>query len=201
MGLIKKSRARICIGATWILAALALTFSAPAQGQSHAIDPAKSTMTVRVYKAGLLSAFGHDHEISAPLTAGSVDVQARKVELSVSTGALRVQDAKISDKDRQSIQTTMLGPEVLDAANYKEIRFRSTSALAGEAGAWKVAGQLTLHGATKPVSMDVHEKDGHYSGSCRFNITDFGIKPVKVAGGTVKVKDEVQVDFDIQTAR
>jgi hypothetical protein len=31
--------------------------------------------------------------------------------------------------------------------------------------------------------------------------SDFGIKPVKVAGGTVKVKDEVRIEFDIQLAK
>jgi polyisoprenoid-binding protein YceI len=157
-------------------------------------------MTVRVYKAGILSAFGHDHEISAPLSGGTVNVEGRKVELQVDTGALRVQDPKASGKDRAEIQATMLGPEVLDAANYKEIRFRSTSAEPAGAGAWRVKGELTLHGETRPVSMEVHERGGHYAGACRFHITDFGIKPVKVAGGTVRVKDEVQVEFDIQLA-
>jgi hypothetical protein len=31
--------------------------------------------------------------------------------------------------------------------------------------------------------------------------TEFGIKPVKVAGGAVRVKDEIQIDLDIQLAR
>ena len=31
--------------------------------------------------------------------------------------------------------------------------------------------------------MTVQEKDGHYSGTCRFDITRFGIKPVKAADG------------------
>ncbi len=184
-----------------VFAALILACSGPVSGQSHSIDTAKSSMTVHVYKTGVLSAFGHDHEISAPLASGSVDIQGRKVELHVDAGALRVQDPKVSDKDRAEIQTTMLGPEVLDAQNQKEIRFQSTSAEPAGAGAWKLAGQLTLHGMTQPVSMTVQEKDGHYSGTCRFDITRFGIKPVKAAGGAVRVKDEVQVNFDIQLTR
>ncbi len=185
---------------TWVLAAWA-TCAATAAAQPRAIDTTKSQMTIHVYKAGMLSALGHDHEIAAPIESGTVDVQARKVELRVNTGALRVEDAKASEKDRAEIQSTMLGAEVLDASNYKDIRFRSTAAESAGAGAWKVAGELTLHGQTQPVTMDVHERDGHYAGSCRFNITSFGMKPVKVAGGTIKVKDEVQIDFDIQLAR
>ena len=185
----------------WGLAALALACVVSANGQQRAIDTAKSVMTVHVYKAGVLSAFGHDHEIAAPIGGGSVDVEARKVELHVNAGALRVLDPKASDKDRGEIQTKMLGSDVLDAENHKEIGFQSTRAEAAGTGAWKLSGNLTLHGETRPVSLAVREKDGHYSGTCRFNITNFGIKPVKAAGGTVRVKDEVQIDFDVQLAR
>lgn len=180
---------------------LALMACAAAWGQSKPIDTAHSTMTVRVFKAGVLSAFGHDHEIAAPVAEGSVDAGARKVELRVDASALRVADAKASDKDRGEIQATMLGSEVLDAQNFKEIRFRSTRAEQSTPGVWTVAGDLTLHGQTRPVSAQVREKDGRYSGTCKVNITEFGIKPVKAAGGTVRVKDEVQIDFDIQVAR
>jgi polyisoprenoid-binding protein YceI len=130
-----------------------------------------------------------------------VVVVGRKVELRADASALRVQDPKVSNKDRDEIQTNMLGPEVLDAQKHKEISFRSTGVEAAGAGVWKVSGELTLHGATRPVSLEVRERDGHYSGTCRFKITNFGIKPVKAAGGTVRVKDEVQIDFDIQLAR
>ena len=58
-----------------------------------------------------------------------------------------------------------------------------------------------LHGATRTVSVDVREKDGRYTGDCRFKTTAFGIQPVAVAGGTVRVKDEVRIEFDIQLAR
>jgi polyisoprenoid-binding protein YceI len=170
-----------------------------AWAQPKAIDAVHSTMTVHVFKAGMLSAFGHDHEISAPIAEGSVDTAARKVELRVDAGGLRVVDAKASEKDRGEIQTTMLGAEVLDAQKYNEIRFRSTSAQSSP-GAWTVAGDLTLHGQTKAVTVQVREEGGRYSGSCKLKITDFGIAPVKAAGGAVRVKDEVQIDFDIQLA-
>jgi hypothetical protein len=68
-----------------------------------------------------------------------VDVGGHKVELRTNAGALRVRDAKVSDKDRNEIQTNMIGPDVLDAERYKEIGFRSTGAEAAGAGAWKEA--------------------------------------------------------------
>lgn len=168
--------------------------------QPRPIDAAKSTLTVRAYKSGLFSALGHDHEIHAPIAEGSVDAKARKVELQVKAGALRVYDPKGSQEDREKVEKTMLGPEVLDVERHPEIRFRSSGVEPGAENAWNVRGELTLHGATHPVTVEVHERDGHYVGSCRFKQTEFGMKPVKVAGGTVRVKDEVRIEFDIQLA-
>ena len=178
-----------------------LAFAAVAIAQPRSIDTAKSTMTVHAYKAGLLSAFGHDHDIAAPVAAGTVDITGRKVELSVNAAAMRVQDPKASEKDRADVQTNMLGPEVLDTANHKEIRFHSTAAEPAGSGAWKVSGELTIRGTARRVSFEVREHDGRYTGSCKLNITEFGIKPIKAAGGTVRVKDEIQIDFDIQLAK
>ena len=49
-----------------------LTQAALANSQVGKIDTAHSTITVRVYKSGFLSAFGHDHEIQAPIESGEV---------------------------------------------------------------------------------------------------------------------------------
>jgi polyisoprenoid-binding protein YceI len=178
-----------------------LAWTAALSAQQRAIDSGKSVMTVRVYKAGVLGALGHDHEIAAPIAAGTVDPTAHRVELHVQAGALEVRDQKVSDKDRAEIQATMLGPEVLDAKKHAEIAFRSTEAESMGEGSWKVAGNLTLHGQTRAVTVEVREASGHYVGACRFKQTEFGIKPIKVAGGSIRVKDEIRIDFDIQLAR
>jgi len=157
-------------------------------------------MTIRVYKSGVLSAFGHDHEIAAPIAGGTVDAAAHHVELRTNTASLRVRDPKTSEKDRAEIQKTMLGPDVLDSERHTEIVFRSSAAEPAGEGAWQVRGELTLHGITKPVVVEVRESGGHYTGTARLKQSDFGIQPVKVAGGTVRVKDEVRVEFDIQLA-
>jgi polyisoprenoid-binding protein YceI len=181
--------------------ALAVTFSAwTAKAQQHSIDTAKSVMTVRVYKAGVLSAFGHDHEIAAPIAAGKVDSAAHTVELHTNASALRVRDPKASEKDRDEIQKTMLGADVLDAGRYPEIVFQSTAVEPLSPGSWKVRGTLTLHGQTQPVTAEVRETAGRYVGSSLLKLVDFGIKPVRIAGGAVKVKDEVRIEFDIQLA-
>ena len=160
------------------------------------IDTAKSTMTVRVYKTGILSAFGHDHVISAPISAGTVDREAGRVDLTVNAADLQVRDPGASADDVAHIQKTMLGPEVLDTEHHPEIAFRSTAAHASE-NVWTVCGDLTLHGQTRPVTVQVRETNGRFTGSTRVRQSDFGMKPVKVAGGTVGVKDDVQIEFDI----
>jgi polyisoprenoid-binding protein YceI len=178
-----------------------LVWVAVANAQQRAIDTKTSVMTVRVYKAGVFSALGHNHEISAPITGGAIDTSARQVELQANAAALQVRDPDVSDKDRAQIQGTMLGPEVLDAEHHAEIVFRSTGTEPTGAGSWQVHGNLTLRGQTKPIEVQVREAGGHYIGTSRFRQTDFGIKPVKVAGGTIQVKDEIRIEFDIQLAR
>src|SRR5438876_2027356 len=120
-----------------------------------AIDPQKSSITVRVFKAGVFSAFGHEHEITAPMQQGSFTENPGSVELTVDARRMRVMDKGISEKDRAEIQQTMLGPKVLDSEKFPDIRFRSTGGEWLGGGKWTVLGDLTLHGATRPVQMPV----------------------------------------------
>ena len=167
---------------------------APAGG---AIDPQKSSITVRVFKAGVFSAFGHEHEISAPIEQGSFKENPASVELTVDARRMRVMDKGISEKDRADIQQTMLGPKVLDSEKFPTIRFRSTRVeLLGE-GKWSLLGDLTIHGETRPVKMHVEGANGRYRGTAELKQKDFGITPVTVGGGAVKVKNELRIEFDI----
>ena len=165
--------------------------------QKRAIDTTHSAITVRVFKTGVFSAFGHNHEISAPLAEGSVNVAERRVSLRVDATKLRVLDPEASEDMRAEIQKTMEGSEVLDSRRFPEILFASTSTSAVGDHRWVVDGNLSLHGATKPVRVDVSFKNGHYTGSATIKQSDFAIKPISIAGGTVKVKDPVRIEFDI----
>lgn len=183
-----------------VLWAASLAWTAAASAQQRSIDAGKSTITVRVYKAGILSALGHNHEIAASIAHGTVDTTAGQVELYTNARTLQVRDPDISDKDRADIQGTMQGPEVLDVDRYPEIVFRSTTAAPKGANSWTVNGNLTLRGQTRAVAVEVREAGGHYLGTSHFKQTDFGITPVKVAGGAIRVKDDIRIDFDVQLA-
>lgn len=166
-------------------------------GPAKEIDTPRSVLTVHVYKTGLFSAFAHDHEIRAPIQKGFINETKNSVEFAVDARLLRVLDPKVSESDRAEIQGTMLGPSVLDSERFTEIRFRSTSVEKRGEGKWTVSGDLTLHGQTHPVKAEVEGRDGHYSGTAQLRQTDFAIKPVSIAGGSIKVKDEVRVEFEL----
>jgi polyisoprenoid-binding protein YceI len=172
-----------------------------ASGEKRPIDVAQSRLTVRVGKTGFFSAASHDHEISAPISRGDVDASKPfSVSFDVNVAAMKVVDPKASESDRSEVQQKMLGPEVLDAAQFKEIHFVSESVESIGESRWRVHGRLTLHGQTKPIVLETTLEKGHYRGTATVLQTNFGITPIKVAGGTIKVKDEVQIEFDVVLA-
>jgi polyisoprenoid-binding protein YceI len=188
-----------------VLATVLTTFPALLATQSKPITPAAtidvahSTLTVQVYRSGVFSFAGDNHEIRAPIASGSIDERRKSVEFSVGPNQMRVLDPGLDAKKRAQVQEAMLGPEVLDPQRYREIRFRSTSIEPSGQNEWAVQGNLTLHGETRPIALRVSRLQGQYRGSAVLKQTDFGIKPIRVGGGTVKVKNEVKVEFAIVT--
>jgi hypothetical protein len=165
------------------------------------VDVAHSTLTIHVYKTGLFSAFGHNHEISAPIEGGEVSEAGNlSLALRVDARKLKVLDPE-DPKSRAQVQETMQGPQVLDSIRFPEIRFASAKIEAKGENHWTVRGNLTLHGQNHPISFDVALADKLYRGTATIKQTDFGITPVTVAGGSVKVKDEVKVEFEIALAK
>jgi polyisoprenoid-binding protein YceI len=166
--------------------------------QSQAIDGKKSSLKIRVFKSGAFSAFAHDHEIEAPIDEGKIDSSASpSVQLRIDSRKMRVLDPDISGDTRAQIQQTMEGTAVLDVAHFPEISYRSTAITKTGDAHWEVRGNLTLHGKNQPVVVVVSLDGGHYRGSASFKQSSFGINPIRIAGGTVKVKDEVKIEFDI----
>lgn len=166
--------------------------------QERAIDTARSILKIRVFKSGILSAFAHDHEIEAPIAEGTVHLSADpRVSLQIHASDLRVLDPELSPGKREEVQKTMQGPEVLDTKRFSDISFQSNTIHKKDDQHWLVRGDLTVHGQTGPVEVEVEQKDGRYQGSAKLRQRAFGITPVAIVGGTVKVKDEVKIEFDI----
>lgn len=181
--------------------ALTIASSSLAPAAERPIDVAHSTLRIHVGKSGLFSAAGHEHWVTAPIAEGSVhEAESAHVFFRVDANKLKVEnDEKLSSADQAHVQETMQ-TRVLDSAQYPDISFRSTSIEKTTDGSWLVKGDLRLHGQTHSVSSIVHKENDAYIGSCKIKQTDFGINPVTVAGGVVKVKNELQIEFSVVLA-
>jgi len=177
---------------------LTLSMAATSVAQSRPIDTAASTLTVHAYKSGVFSFAGHDHTIRATIASGTLDPSNRAIEFSVSAKDMQVLDPSESDKNKMEIRSTMLGPKLLDSDKYPQILFRSTAIRQLSTTSFEVQGELTLHGIALPPTMKVTRDGDRYVGQTKVKQSDYGLTPVSVAGGTIKVKDEVMVEFSVK---
>jgi polyisoprenoid-binding protein YceI len=186
-----------------MLGALSLAFSLLGVATAaEKIDAAHSTVRIRVGKAGLFSAAGHEHWVSGPIDAGEVDASdTPSVTVEISARKLSVEkDEKLSASDFEQVQRNM-HTKVLESERFPAIRFRSTTVQKTGADTWLVTGNLELHGVTRPVRVQVSRSGGVYTGRFQIKQTDFGIEPITVGGGLVKVKNELDIEFHLATAR
>ena len=197
-----------------LLAASVLVMSAlgdpRAAAAPYRIDPERSELVVRVFKAGAAAALAHDHVVRAAAWQGKLDVTREPValaaEIVVDARALEVDepavrarhglDGELSASDRKKTLETMLGEVQLDVARYPEIRFRTDEI--DRAGAdFRLSGELSLHGKTKRIALPltITEQDGGFTahGTVRFRQSDFGITPYSAFLGAVRTQDEVEL--------
>jgi polyisoprenoid-binding protein YceI len=177
----------------------------------YRIDAGMSRFTVRAFATGLFSSLGHNptlaiRDYTGEATFVSSNPEQSTIRVSVKPASLTVTD-DVSQKDRADIENRM-NQDVLETSVYPEIVFESSQVLANKLGddryAANVTGNLALHGITRPenisaqvsVTGDVLRAYGEFT----LRQSDYGIKLVSVAGGTLKVKDEVKIAFDF-TAR
>lgn len=195
----------------WALAVAWLAVSLPATAgeRTYVVDAERSLVTIDVGKSGLFSFAGHAHEVVAPSVAGEVianpgDLGRSSVRLSFQAVALRVTGKGEPPEDVPKVQAKMIGPEVLEATRFPAITFQSVgvSGQAAGEGAWtlQVEGDFALHGITKRMRLPLRaETSGDtlaVSGSLLLRQSDFGIKPLSVAG-VVNVKDQLTITYRI----
>lgn len=173
------------------------------------IDGPRSTVAIHVGKSGLFSFAGHEHEVRTSQVEGEVsavadDLAQSRVSLSFAAGALKVDEKGEPAGDAPKVQEAMLGPKVLDVARFPTITFASTRVAGRSSSAGRydleVTGNLTLHGVTRsvvlPLRVDVAADTLTATGRMEIRQTDYGIKPVNVAG-VVKVKNELAIDYTL----
>jgi polyisoprenoid-binding protein YceI len=168
----------------------------------YTLGPGDATLTVRTARAGAAAKAGHDLRIEVTSWRATLDVGDGPAEtemaLTADPRSLRVREGTggihaLGDDDRASIEKT-IDDEVLGSG---QIEFRSRRVAAGPGEALSVEGDLALAGARHPVAFDLTAgTDGSISGRARVRQTDFGIKPYSALFGTLKVRDEVDVEID-----
>jgi polyisoprenoid-binding protein YceI len=175
----------------------------------YLFDPAASKFTAQAFAEGLLSMFGHDPVIGIKDFKGEVwfvpgTFENVSLKLTINANSLRVVN-DIKEKDRQEIERTMRN-EVLETGKYPEIVFQSSNVSLSRTGEGcyraRVIGDLTLHGVTQKNiwingEVTVNNDSLRAKGAFAVKQTDYKIKLVSVAGGTLKIKNEVKGSFDI----
>jgi hypothetical protein len=177
----------------FILGALAVAQSSDGAQQ-------RSAITIHVFKAGLFSAAAHNHVIVAPIAKASVNPEGLSAEITVLAKEMKVTDPDVSEKDRAEIQGTMMGPKVLDQEKFPEIHFKSSRVEQTSPQHYRVEGLLELHGVQHEITLQVTGEPSHYHGATKFKQSEFGIKPISMGGGSIKVKDELELEFDVYAA-
>ncbi len=174
----------------------------------YVVDARASRFTVQAFATGVLSAMGHSPRIGIRSFGGEVYFnaeaeQANGFRLSMKANSLSVLD-DISDKDRKEIEQNM-NEQVLETAKYPEIVYEaadvSVKRLESALFTGTINGKLNFHGVTRnqsiPVRIAVFDEMLRASGEFTLNQSDYGIKPFSIAGGVLKVKDELKFSFEM----
>jgi polyisoprenoid-binding protein YceI len=175
-----------------------------AQARLHDFVLGKSEILVRTDRGGLLSFAGHRHVIRAERFTGTLhlsdDPDSTRISLTIEAGSLVVIDDDLDPEDVAKVQKEM-EENVLEVASHPEIGFVSSSARWQEREEVEVTGELSLHGATRPISFPMkvsREPDRLFlTGEVELKQKDFGIEPVSAGLGAVKVKNEVKISFEL----
>ncbi len=175
---------------------------------SYSLNTNSGNLYVYTFKEGLLSKLAHDLLIDVTDFKVNVDVPGTgfasgSLELEIQTNSLKVicalKDGERTDalkeKDIADIEKDM-GGKVLHPDKYPTANFRSKS-IQGKEGGYKISGDLSLHGVTKSIDFDIDTNGENLKGMITLLQKDYGIKPFKAMMGTLKIKNEINIGFDL----
>ncbi len=144
---------------TLALAAPAMTPSALAQGPAnpdpaavkpgaYAIEPSHTRVVFSVSHMGFTTWYGDFPGASGQLVLDPAHPGASRLDVTVPIAGVSTTNAKLDDELRS--------PDWLDATRFPTATFRSTRITPTAPGEAEVAGNLTLHGVTRPVVLHAH---------------------------------------------
>ena len=191
------------------LSSLAASATAPAT-VTYTLDPGRSKFMAHANPSGLLWFKGHGHHLDAGDFTGTVELTPQTItpaslRLVVKAASLHETGAVFTDQQKQIINKE-LREIVLHPDQYPEIVFQSTNATAKPAktgGGYDVtlAGNLTLHGVTRPVeipaTVTLNGDEMRAVGKFSIDRDDYKVKATSAAHGLVRVSGTVKFEFDI----
>jgi polyisoprenoid-binding protein YceI len=169
------------------------------------IDPAHSNAQFAVRHLVISTVRGQLGKVTGVVQLDDSDVTKSSVQATVDATAINTREAK-RDED-------LRGPDFLDVAKFPTITFASKKVEQVAADRYKVTGDLTMHGVTKEVTLDVqgspqplNDPFGNVKlggvATTRLNRQDFGIAWSKALdGGGVVVGDDVDVTIDLEVTK
>jgi len=170
-----------------------------AQVETWKIDPAHSAAQFAVRHMGISTVRGEFRKVSGSATYDPTDPS--KTSLDATIDATTV-DTRVDMRDND-----LRSPNFLDVAKYPTITFKSKRAESAGPGKLKITGDLTIHGVTKEVVLDVDgptaplkDPRGNVhvgaSASTTINRKDFGVN-----GAPGMVGDEITITIDTELVK
>jgi polyisoprenoid-binding protein YceI len=172
----------------------------------YVVDTRASQFTVQAFASGLIAAIAHSPKIAIRDWTGvvqmaSIALEGASLKVRVKPASLEVLD-ELPDADRRELHRVM-NREVLETAEFPEIVYDSSDVAAEKLKEdlyrLSVRGRLTLHGVTNEQDFVAQASLGVDSarayGSFTLLQSDYGIRIASIAGGTLKLMDELKFSF------
>jgi polyisoprenoid-binding protein YceI len=186
---------------------MATTSTGPSSASiRYVIDTRASQFTVQAFASGLISAIAHSPKIAIRDWTGMVQMSSAALDglslkVRVKSLSLEVLD-ELSDSDRKEIHRVM-NREVLETTQFPEIAYDSTlvtaEKLKDDLYRLNVRGRLNLHGVSNEQDFVAQASLGVDSarayGSFTLLQSDYSIRIASIAGGTLKLQDELKFSF------
>jgi polyisoprenoid-binding protein YceI len=181
------------------------TSSASAKTTVWELDPAHSSANFSVKHMMIAKVHGSFHKLSAVLRLDRANPANSSVEATIDASTVNTNEPKRDDHLRS--------PDFFDVAKYPTLSFKSKRFEAAGGDNYRVIGDLTLHGVTKEVALDVEAgademKDPYgnikigASATTKINRKEFGLGwNAALETGGVLVGEIVTISLDLQFAK
>jgi polyisoprenoid-binding protein YceI len=182
-------------------AALVAAVSAQAAPETYTIDPSHSTVGFKI-KHFFSKVTGRFAEVKGVIKVDPDKPAEASVEAEISVKSI---DTANGDRDEH-----LLSGDFFDATKFPAITFKSKSVKLVDRESADVAGDLTMRGITKPVTLRVKflgKGQGlrgvitGWEATAKINRRDFGLTWGKLVEGVAAVGDEVEIQLDIEAAK